>query len=229
MMMARLLIHVEGQTEEGFVNEVLQEPLRQIGYAAVSARIIGNARLRQNRGGIRSWPSVKRDIVNHLKEDPGCIATTMVDYYGLPKEGDAAWPGRAQASSFSPTEKATFVEAALHRDLTAGTDLNPDRFVPFVVMHEFEGLLFSDCAAFSKAIGRPDLQGDFKAIRDQFTTPEEINDSPRTAPSKRVESLVPGYQKPFLGVLAALEIGLAAMRAECPHFNHWLEKLESLP
>jgi hypothetical protein len=194
----------------------------------VSARIVGNARLRKNRGGIRPWPSVKKDIINHLKEDPGCIATTMVDYYGLPQEGDAAWPGRAGAAGLRPIEKANFVETALLNDLATEADLYPGRFVPFVVMHEFEGLLFSDCAAFSKGIGRPILEPHFKSIRDQFATPEEINDSPVTAPSKRVEALVPGYQKPFLGVLAALEIGLAAIRAECPHFNHWLSKLESL-
>ena len=228
MMMARLLVHVEGQTEESFVNEVLAPALLAKGYAAVSARIVGNARLRKNRGGIRPWPSVKKDILKHLKEDSGCIATTMVDYYGLPQVGDAAWPGRAQAAGLSPIEKAKFVETAILNDLTNEVGLNQDRFVPFVVMHEFEGLLFSNCAAFSKAIGRPNLQQGFQDIRDQFATPEEINDSPLSAPSKRVEALVPGYQKPFLGVLAALEIGLASIRAECPRFNHWLSKLESL-
>jgi Domain of unknown function (DUF4276) len=228
--MARLLIHVEGQTEEDFVNEVLRDQLLAKGYDAVGARIVGNARLRRLRGGIRPWPSVRRDIISHLRGDPGCIATTMVDYYGLPQEGAVAWPGRARATGLRPIERAPCVEEALLEDLAAemGNRLQPNRFVPFVVMHEFEGLLFSDCAAFSTGIGRPDLEVGFQEIRDQFPTPEEINDSPLTAPSKRVEALVPGYQKPLLGALAALEIGLARIRAECPHFNAWLEKLESL-
>ncbi len=228
--MVRLLIHVEGQTEEDFVNEVLRDQLLAKGYDAVGARIAGNARLRRRRGGIRPWRSVRRDIINHLKEDPGCIATTMVDYYGLPREGTAAWPGRARARGLSPIKRAPCVEKALLDDVVAemGNRLNPERFVPFVVMHEFEGLLFSDCAAFSNGIGRPNLEADFRAIPDQFSTPEEINDSPVTAPSKRVEALVPGYQKPLLGALAVLEIGLPRIRAECPHFNGWLEKLESL-
>jgi hypothetical protein len=38
---------------------------------------------------------------------------------------------------------------------------------------------------------------EFQEIRNQFLTPEEIDDSPVTAPSKRVEALVPGYQKPY--------------------------------
>ena len=82
--MARLLIHVEGQTEEAFVNEILRDHLVSKGYYSVEARFVGNARLRQ-RGGIRSWPSARRDIVGHLLEDRDCIATTMVDYYGLPQ------------------------------------------------------------------------------------------------------------------------------------------------
>jgi hypothetical protein len=139
--MARLLIHVEGQTEEYFVNEVLRRHLESIGYEAVSARIIGNARLRRRRGGIRPWPSVRRDIVNHLRQDVGCIATTMVDYYGLPQLGEGAWPGRAEASRLPVRGKADSVEVALLQDLAneMGNHYDDRRFVPFVVMHEFEG------------------------------------------------------------------------------------------
>ena len=32
-----------------------------------------------------------------------------------------------------------------------------------------------------------------------------------------------------MGTLAALEIGLATIRADCPHFRKWLERLERLP
>lgn len=229
--MARLLIHVEGQTEEDFVNDVLRNYLVGQGYHSVDARLVGNARLRERRGGIRPWPPVKRDITNHLREDQGCIATTMVDYYALPQSGAGAWPGRAQSKGLKTIEqKALCVQTAVRDDLVAemGNRFDSDRFVPFVVMHEFEGLLFSDCVAFSHGIGRSDLEPRFRMIREQFATPEEINDSPGTAPSKRIEALVPGYEKPLLGVLAVLEIGLPAIRKECPLFNGWLKKLESL-
>jgi hypothetical protein len=102
-----------------------------------------------------------------------------------------------------------------------GNRFDSKRFVPFVVMHEFEGLLFSDCAAFSRVIGGSGLEADFRKIREQFPTPEEINDSPNTAPSKRVEALVPGYQKPLFGVLAVLEIGLLAHSCRVSAFR-WL-------
>lgn len=228
--MTRLLVHVEGETEESFVNEVLQAHLLKCGYETVSARLVGNARLRSKRGGIRAWPAVRGDITRHLKEDPNCIATTMVDFYALPQSGNRAWPGRAAASLAHSANKSSIVCNALASDLasTMGKKFNPSRFVPYVVMHEFEGLLFSDCSAFGKAIGRSDLIDDFKNIRNQYATPEEINDSPITAPSKRVEALVKGYEKPLLGTLAALEIGLQKIRKECPSFNNWLVQLEAL-
>ena len=228
--MARLLVHVEGQTEETFVNEVLRGHLLHCGYESVGARIIGNARLRLRRGGIRPWLPVRKDIVNHLRQDPGCIATTMVDFYGLPREGDRAWPGRAVAIGASGHDKASIVEEALRHDLAheMGKDFNFSRFLPFVVVHEFEGLLFSDCAAFARGICRPALEPSFRQIREGFATPEEINDSSVTVPSKRIEELVPDYEKPLLGPLAILEIGLDPIRAECPHFDAWLRQLESL-
>ncbi len=227
--MNRLLVHVEGQTEETFVNELLRDYLLSRGYETVSARIVGNARLRQRRGGIRPWLSVRKDIVNHLKEDANCIATTMIDYYGLPQEGEGAWPGRKRAASLKRGEKGRSVEKALLDNVIAemGQGFNPRRFVPFVVMHEFEALLFSDSAGFSRGIGQPSLEADFQAIRDQFQTPEDINDSPVTAPSKRVKDVLPRYEKPLLGSLAALEIGLSRIRRECQHFNAWLIQLES--
>jgi len=228
--MTRLLVHVEGQTEETFVNEILRIHLVGHGYHHVSARLIGNARQRTRRGGIRSWIAVKKEILSHLKEDPSCIATTMVDYYGLPGSGDKAWPGRSMAASLPVPEKAPTVESALLADVASdmGSDFDTRRFVPFVVMHEFEALLFSDCTAFAFAVGRPALGAGFQEIRNQFHTPEEINDSPITAPSKRAEELLPGYDKPLGGTLAILEIGLQKIRKACPHFRRWLERLEVL-
>jgi hypothetical protein len=122
------------------------------------------------------------------------------------------------------------VEEALRDDLAheMGTDFDITRFLPFVVVHEFEGLLFSDCAAFARGICRPDLEPRFSQIREDFATPEDIDESPATAPSRRVEDLVPGYDKPLFGSLAILEIGLDRIRGECPHFDGWLHQLESL-
>lgn len=111
--MTRLLIHVEGQTEETFVNEVLGPHLYRQGYTKVGARLMGNARQRDRRGGIRAWSAVRGDIIRHLKEDAGCLVTTMVDYYGLPQTGAGHGPAvKIQACCPLPKKlpqwKATF-------------------------------------------------------------------------------------------------------------------------
>lgn len=85
--MTRLLVHVEGQTEETFVNKVLAPHLYRIGYSQVGARLMGNARQRSGRGGGRAWSSVRQGIITHLNADTGCIVSMMVDYYGLPQKG----------------------------------------------------------------------------------------------------------------------------------------------
>lgn len=229
--MIRLLVHVEGQTEENFVNRVLAPHLYRRGYSLVGARLIGNARRRDQRGGITGWPSARRDIVRHLHEDQNCIATTMVDYYGLPQRGPGAWPGRERASACAFPDKAPLVQDSLTADVreAMGVDFDARRFVPYLMMHEFEAMLFSDCEGFGAGIDRPELTPRLQQIRNVFGSPEEIDESPAGAPSKRIEALVAGYQKPLLGILAVMEIGLPRIRGECPHFSSWLSHLEDLP
>lgn len=228
--MERLRVLVEGEAEETFVNEILRDHLFAKGFAQVSAGLLGNARLRSRRGGIRPWSSVRDDVLRHLREDRGCIVTTFVDFYALPATGNRAWPGRLRANDVLHESKAVLVEDALLADIASamGSSFDTRRFVPFVMMHEFEALLFSDCQAFARGIGVSELAPRLQAIRDQFTTPEHINDSPVTAPSKRILDLLPSYNKPWQGNIAALEIGLEPIRQACPHFNGWLVRLEHL-
>ncbi len=225
--MPRILVHVEGQTEERFVNQILAPHLYGAGYESVGARLLGNARQRFRRGGIRPWGSVRTDILDHLKEDRAVVATTMVDYYGLPH----TWPGRRAASDEGkPGARAATVEMALLDDISSalGDTFDRRRFIPYVVMHEFEGLLFARPDRFASAVERPDIAPELQAIRVEFSTPEHINDSPGTAPSARIRRLYSGYQKASQGVLAAVEIGLDAIRGSCPLFDGWVRRLEDV-
>ena len=97
-----------------------------------------------------------------------------------------------------------------------------------IQIHEFEALLFSNPIALAKGIYRDDLAAEFEAVRNAFPSPEDINDHPNTAPSKRIINLYKKYNKSTEGILAAIEIGLTTMRKECKHFDQWLKQLESL-
>lgn len=228
--MTRLRIHVEGLTEKNFVDEVLAAGLYGVGYTEVTARMIGKQRERDRRGGIRSWEETRQGITNHLREDVDLVVSTMVDYYGMPSDGPQGWPGRAEATSLPFSQRAAHVENAIGTDVATlmGDNFNPVRFVPYVMMHEFEAMLFSDCERLAQAIYHPELAVRFQEIRDGFNTPEEINDSPETAPSKRIEMLAPGYQKPVDGTAVASAIGLTVIGRECPHFGQWLQRLTNL-
>ena len=227
--MSRLFVICEGQTEETFVNEVLASHLYTKGWTSVSARIMGNARQRARRGGIKGWPTVRREIALRLKGDSGCYVSTLVDYYALPKNGEKEWPGRIQAEAELYSNRARFIEDALRDDFSKREGNSASgRFIPFILVHEFEALCFADCKAFCDGIGRPDMAEAMKAIRGAFKSPEEINDSPETAPSKRIINLHPSYEKPVEGIVGILEISLEKLREECQHFSDWISHLEEI-
>ena len=226
--MTRLLVHVEGETEEGFVNEVLGPHLCSRGYEKVSARLLGPRRLRRHRGGICGWGTAMAEIYKHLSCDRGAYATTFVDFYGLPQSGHNCWPGRDRCADRDPAEQARILILAMNESVRENHHWIASRFVPFVTMHEFEGLLFSNPEAMADGMGVPELASQFQNIRCPFDTPEHINDSPRTAPSKRIIDLVPGYEKPLHGNLAALSVTLSCIRDKCQIFNNWVCELESL-
>ncbi len=218
------IVHVicEGQTEESFVNELLVEPFAHKGIYLKPA-LIGRP---GHKGGNFKFERLAPDVEKRLLADKNCYCTTFFDFYGLPE----SFPGKnAVNATASAQDKAIALQDALNEKLVEkiGEDAMR-RFIPYVQMYEFEGLLFSDPQKMAEGMDRSDLVQAFTEIAGAFDTPEQINNSPQTAPSKRIESLIWGYEKPLLGTLAALEVGLDKMREQCPLFDAWLEKIEAL-
>ena len=153
----------------------------------------------------------------------------MIDLYGLP----ADFPGRESVPPALPAAgRARQHEAALASDIAARLGPLPvgRRLIPYLPLHEFEALLFSDPPAFAAAFpDRPDAIKPLQAIRDGFSDPEAIDDGPTTAPSKRLLGILPGYEKSVAGILSAQRIGLATLRRECRHFDAWVTRLSALP
>ncbi len=225
-MTARVIALVEGPTEEMFVKSVLAPTLGGQGVF-VSATTSGRPR---NQAGVPAWPRAQLELLRLLKEDSGRNVTTMFDYYGMP----AKWPGREAASGKPHSEKACTVERRIKKRIAESMDVDSGqtRFIPYVQMHEFEALLFSAPGILAEVVSRDarphGVSIALERIADGFETPEEIDDSYTTAPSKRILALEPQYQKVTDGNLAAIRIGLDIMREKCPHFNGWLSKLEAL-
>lgn len=232
----RMNFIVEGQTEETFVKRILSESLAKSGVYVNEARCVetGRKRLRGPnitkpgkqkiifRGGMPSFDKIKRDIEWWLAEDSKAYLTTMFDLYALPRD----FPRYDSAfNEKDPYKKIEIIEWALKNEIS-----NP-RFIPYIQLHEFEGLLFSNVDVIDNVLKPYNdysrLQ-DLMRIRDQFNTPEEINDGYETAPSKRIIRLFKSYQKVTDGYQIAQKIGIDVIRKECPHFNEWIGKLIQL-
>jgi hypothetical protein len=220
--MKRVHIICEGQTEETFVNEVLRPHLERFDVFP-AASLVGKP---GHKGGYVTTSRMAYDIKRRLLDDRQAWCTTFFDFYGL----DSDFVGKADASrKRTSEEKALAVEVALKEHMTREIgDTAVLRFIPYIQMYEFEGLLFSDPPKMAAGLYCEDLVGELTSIRRGFETPEDINDSPVTAPSKRILELMPAYEKPLYGSLAAIEIGLDEIRRECKRFDRWIEDLEGL-
>lgn len=220
--MIRVHVICEGQTEEMFVNELLLSTFMAKGIQLVPA-LVGKP---GHKGGNFKFERLHADVKNRLLGDRTAYCTTFFDYYGLPQ----SFPGKStQATQADIQIKAAAVQEAMTAELIRLIGEDPmRRFIPFVQMYEFEALLFSDPEAFAKGVCREQLSQPLVEIAGQFESPEHINNNPNTAPSKRIEALMKDYQKPLMGTLAALEVGLDVMRERCSLFDGWLTRLEIL-
>jgi hypothetical protein len=222
--MIEVLVVVEGKTEQLFVNDQLALALAPQGVF-VRARLLGSP---GHKGGNLDPQRLLKDVTTILKQRRGLVCTTMFDFYGLP--GD--FPGKSEIGpAMSSQQKAECIESHLSASVNSRMSerFDPRRFKPYVQMHEFEALLFSAPALLAKALPEmPVPPGALQTVRDEFATPEEINEKWDSAPSRRILRLVPDYQKAIHGPVAAGAIGLECMRHECTHFNAWVTALESL-
>lgn len=205
--MIRLGVVVEGTTEEIFVKKVLYPPLLERGVCTFPF-LLGR------RGGNVTVAGLAHDLWNYKQSHDA--VTSLVDYYGFRDKGER---------NIEELEQA--ILSAIRRRTSRAVD---DRFVfPYVQKHEFEALLFSDVANFA-FVGADDAAVErLGGIRERFSTPEDIDDDPNTAPSKRIPAAFQRYRKPVHGPLVAERTGLFRIRAACPRFDWWVAKVESLP
>ena len=86
--MERLLILVEGQTEERFVAGVLRDHL--IARSVYPTPTILTTKLvkvgPRFKGGATSWSQIKRDVIRLLGDSHAAGITTLLDYYALPND-----------------------------------------------------------------------------------------------------------------------------------------------
>ncbi len=211
--MIRVAITVEGLTERVFVNQVLAPHLetREIYSSTV---LLGRSARRVGVGGNVTIDRLAADMVsNYHRFD---FVTSLVDFYGFRDKG---------------TRSVGELEQAITQEVEKRIQRNWDerKVISYVQQHELEGLLFAQVDGFASVPGADDsVLVQLARVRAQFSSPEEINDNPDTAPSKRIMQVLPDYVKTIDGPQIAQAIGLGAIRQECPRFDSWVTRLESL-
>ena len=222
----RLHITGEGQTEERFVKDTLAKHLGLFQISTDIRRVLTSRDKRKNksyRGGLINYEKAKRDIETCLKEDnnPESFFTTMFDLYALPDNFPAYEESKAIAD---PYRQVKALEKALQEDI------KHPRFIPYIQLHEFEALVLANPA--SLEVEYFESQGAIERLKKVLLevrgNPELINDNPSTAPSKRILEVIPEYDKANAGAIIAGLNSVDFLKAKCPHFCEWLEKLERL-
>lgn len=218
---------VEGQSESGFLKPFLAEHLADRGVD-LHVPVIGSG---SGKGGMkfRSFNQVCEELSDFLADRRKPWVTTFLDYYGLPTGTRLGW-------DFVPTTKAARgvegIEDRLLTGVRAIDGRSAGRFLPYIQLHEFEALYFADPETLARVLEAPTLAERFARIVRDCGGCEQINDSPHTAPSKRIEQLCPQYIKgrstrahaPRLGA----QLDIRSVRAHCPRFDVWLTRLEGL-
>ena len=181
------------------------------------------------KGGNIKFDRLSRELGSWLKQQKDIYISTFFDYYGLRE-----WPELDKAKTqktLNETERILQESAITIVNSTYSKYRSEVRFIPFITLHEFEGLLFSEPKILAEHIGvKEEL---ILGILEKCGEPEAINNHPDTAPSKRLERLSMNeqnihYRKTTLGIQIAEAIGIDNIRKKCPIFHSWITRLEYL-
>ncbi len=218
--MKRIIMICEGQTEQTFAKTNLQ------GLFLDRNIILHTPLIKASRGGIVKWQRLEEQIKTHLKAEKDAFVTTFIDYYGVYEKH--LFPGWNEAHTI--IDKNSRMDRLEHFMLQCIDPESRHRFIPYLQLHEFEGLLFIDIDVFKSQIPPEDLVGieELEKTFNDFENPELINNNRETSPSHRLQRIINGYNKVVYGDIISEAIGLERIRAKSPRFNNWITKLENI-
>ncbi len=222
--MVEVIVFAEGQSEELFIKRAVAPALRNL-QIFVKPQTLRTSQ--DSKGGAVTFDRLKFNARNTLRQNPSAVLTTFIDLYGL----DTSFPAFDEAKTkIDVHARVSCLEAGLHTAIVSYVSCRPERFIPNIQPYEFEGLLFSDVTALCRAeLDWYRYSAALSRIRESFETPEHINDGYDTKPSSRLENILqPMYKKTRHGPLAADQVTLTVMEAQCLHFGAWMNKLRLL-
>ncbi|MDE3742121.1 DUF4276 family protein [Maribacter polysaccharolyticus] len=217
--MKRLLIVVEGDTEKEFIDKVLSPYLYSKGLLSVEC-----FKIKHTKGGLTKYQHLKTDLINCVYEN-NVLVSTLIDFYALPKD----FPKYDDALKIANKgERLSFLEKSIIEDVENEKGSSFPNLLPYIQLHEFEALVFSSIDSIRALYSEYDAKfNEIEQVIATYPNPEDINDSPQTAPSKRLKNnqLIRGYNKVNDGIMIIEETGIDVVLAKCPRFRKWVETL----
>lgn len=217
--MKRLIIVVEGDTEQEFINKVLSPYLYTKGLLSVNC-----FKIKHSKGGLTKYQHLKTDLINCVYER-NVFVSTLIDFYALPKD----FPKYEDAKTIvNKADRLVFLEKAIVEDIEKEKEQEFPNLLPYIQLHEFEALVFSSIDAIKSLYSIEDAKfNELEKIMEAHPNPEDINDKPETAPSKRLKNnqLIRGYNKVNDGIMIIEEAGIDTVLRKCPRFKIWVETL----
>lgn len=220
-MMKRIHCIVEGQTERTVFTNILAPYI-----FSKTGSYISFSTLKCTGGGITNYSKLFVELRNHLR-DKEKVLTTFFDYYGILESHHFPNYQEAKQKQSDSTKGVQLLEQGMIEDLKSkGIEVN--NFIPYIQLHEFEALLFSSVEGFS-LFNNPSIEADIRNVVAHYENPENINDSPQTAPSKRIIAIFEKqglrYEKIIDGNNIATRIGIETLMERCPRFRNWVQLL----
>jgi len=210
--MIRIAISVEGPTEMEFCKKVLTPFFRNHNIEMIPVTICTSKDKcgRKSKGGSVNIDRIKSEVSKLLPSHD--YVTTFYDFYGFAKR---------------PTDNIEELEKILFELFSN------DKFIPYIQKYEFETLLFSKPDYYKEYFGNNALTEKMQHIISEFQEDiEKINDSPQTAPSKRMEKLFEevgeSYDKVFHGEGIAGDMGITVLMSRATRFKNWIDMIAAL-
>ena len=222
--MKNFRIVTEGQSETNFVNRVM------VPYFAGKCILIPitvvtkteNRHGKTYKGGVGNYGQIRNTLLKTLanaSKNVDSYVTTMFDFYRLPTDV----PGVLDAEKVNDSYKKVEI---IEREIRKAEGYGEKFFFPYIELHEFESMIFSDISKLEEAYFEEDLTA-LKECVKVLSNPELINDGAETAPSKRIMNCISNFDKANVGVDVLGKIGIENIAAKCSHFAEWLQCIEA--
>lgn len=224
--MANIFLIVEGSTEEQFYKRQLQEQYvtpdgtYQHYLQVVQMPSKKNIYARTHKGGRITYQACVNNIRRFIAGAGHCdLIMLILDYYGL----DPSFSSHLTATHRTLDQKVKAIQERLEGEI------DHPKFRFRLQVHEFETYLFSDPEKVARHFQKPETQEQIESILANFeNNPELINDNLKTAPSKRLETLFPGFGKTTDVLTIARQIGVPAIRKKCSRFDEMCVLIDDL-